>query len=576
MRQVRNYIVFIVLTVLMLGCAGASDEGRGEDYAPMPSDMAQAIEAAMNAYAMQPERALQIIDSVEDAGIFSDFRADVLRAKVYAWTCDDMHLDSAILIGERLMFHDSVMANTGLQEEVLETLLYSCRMKKDDEQALNWAMQLGDLYRSRGEETEALRTDAEIGVFLIRIGQQEEGLAKIDTVIHLLEGKRKFNELDASIIALKRKAEICNEKGLYDDMIPAAQCMLDLLDDYEQHPADFHDGTIREPSDAIRPDYIDFYRGKAYAYMAAAYSSLELPDARRKAKEYLALYDQTAASQGVSGRSMITPTLRKLGEYDRMLAIFDEVERQLGTDTLNANYAEILLGRAEAAEAQGRHAEANGYWKRHAALNELLTERLLQSKAHLYAARYHAREQQREIERHAMQNRLKNRIILTMLFALMIAILFSIYTLYQKRMLAEKNAAMVKLIDEKEEQNQFLSNPEEELEEDLTLFRQMDYRIRAERLYGDQGVQRNELAEALGMRRETINQLLNKYAGGISIPAYLNEIRLSEACRMLREEPDVTVSAIADQVGLTLRNLQRLFREQYGMSPSEYRSSHNK
>ena len=76
------------------------------------------------------------------------------------------------------------------------------------------------------------------------------------------------------------------------------------------------------------------------------------------------------------------------------------------------------------------------------------------------------------------------------------------------------------------------------------------------------------------MKRETISQLLNRFAGGISIPAYLNGIRLSEACKMLREQPEATVSSVADQVGLTPRNLQRLFREQYGMSPSEYRISH--
>ena len=76
------------------------------------------------------------------------------------------------------------------------------------------------------------------------------------------------------------------------------------------------------------------------------------------------------------------------------------------------------------------------------------------------------------------------------------------------------------------------------------------------------------------MKRETLNQLLNKFAGGVSVPVYLNNIRLSEACRMLREQPEASVAFVADQVGLTPRNLQRLFREQYGMSPSEYRLSH--
>ena len=549
----------------------------------MTPEMVQASEAVLEVYAMEPERALRIIDSVEEAGILPDFRADMLRAKVYAWTCDDMRLDSAILIGERLMFHDSVKANTYFQEDVLETLLSSCRLKRDDEQALKWATQLGELYRQRNDEVEVLRNDAEIGVFLVHIGQHEEGLAHIDSVIHKLDCPTTFNQLDAAIIALRRKADVLNELELYGDMIPVDQRILDLLDDYEQHPDDFHDGSIREPSEDYRSDYIDFYRGKAYLQLAVAYASLEFgnksiekAEAQGKAREYLALCEQTSACQGVKGRFMITSTLRKLGEYDRMLTIYDEVEQQLGTDTLNVNFAEILLGRAEAAEAQGFYAEANGYRKRHTSLNELLTENLLQSKAHLYAARYHAQEQQIEIERQVLKNRLKSRIIISMLVALLLVILFSIYTIIQKRKMAKKNAAMVKLIDEKEEQSQLLLKPEKDPNDDLALFQQMDSRIRTERLYADQGMQRDELAEILGINRQAINQLLNKYAGGISIPAYLNDIRLSEACRMLREDSETTVAAIADQVGLTLRNLQRLFREQYGMTPTEYRSSHNK
>lgn len=377
MRQLSNYIISIVLTVLMLGCTASSDKGKPKAHAPQPSDTVYTEQAIMETYANHPERALLIIDSAEIVGNLTDVRAELMRAMVYSRTTEGFQFDTAILIAERLVENEKVLADPDMQEDVLEMLLNACRMRKDYDAALRWATQLGNLYRERGEETEALRNDAEIGALLIRIGQQDEGLAKIDFVISQLDGKRKFQELDASIIALKRKAEICNEFGLYDEMIPAVQHMLNLLDDYEQHPADFHDGNFREPADEDRHDYIDFYRGKAYAYLAAAYSSLEL---KVESLELIALYEQTIASQSVTGRFMIAPTLGKLGEYDRMLAIYDEVEQQMGDDTLNANYAEILHGRAKAAKAQGRHAEASDYWKRYAELNETLSERLLQGK----------------------------------------------------------------------------------------------------------------------------------------------------------------------------------------------------
>lgn len=230
----KIFIPYIIFGIVVVFCK--LFRRKREHKEQVTKDTIHTRATALKYMGSEPDRALQIIDSAEIVGNLSDWRADMLRAIVYSRTNEDMKYDSAIIIGERLMLHDSVQANTEIKEEVLEVLLNACRMKKDNEQAMHWALQLSDLYRSQGDETEALRTDAEIGTFLIRIGQQEEGLKMIDSVIHQLDGKRKFNELDASIIALKRKAELCNEIALYDDMIPPAQRMLELLADYEDNP----------------------------------------------------------------------------------------------------------------------------------------------------------------------------------------------------------------------------------------------------------------------------------------------------------------------------------------------------
>ena len=41
----------------------------------------------------------------------------------------------------------------------------------------------------------------------------------------------------------------------------------------------------------------------------------------------------------------------------------------------------------------------------------------------------------------------------------------------------------------------------------------------------------------------------------------------------MKEEPSKTVVAIADEVGLSPRYLRRLFFEQYGVTPTEYRAA---
>ena len=254
--------------------------------------------------------------------------------------------------------------------------------------------------------------------------------------------------------------------------------MLDLMADYEQHPDEYHDGTYREPPEHLRPGYIDFYRAQAYMFMAESltpdpsrggegslYSqrggsadkvTTPLPTAggvgggAGGALYYLSLFEQTSYAKTFQARKDMAPTYGLLGQYDKMLAIHDEQEarlRQQG-DTVNAEYATILRDRAMAAEAQGRNVEALRLHHAYETLTATLNDRLLQGKANLYAARFHAAEQQREIERH--KARAKYLSIVGSYFAVVavMALLFAAYVVHKRRIVDQKNRALVKQIAE--------------------------------------------------------------------------------------------------------------------------------
>lgn len=184
MKRALHLVLYIGLVLLMTDCTGEKTDDRDVVY----GDTVYTDKAAMDIYATDLERAILIVDSAEIVGNLTPLRAELLRAVIYSRTSEDIKHDSAIIIGERLMRHDSVMANPEMREEVLGLLLNAYRLKKDNEQALHWATQLSGLYRDYGLETEALRTDAEIGTFLVRIGQQEEGLTLINNVLVKLTG----------------------------------------------------------------------------------------------------------------------------------------------------------------------------------------------------------------------------------------------------------------------------------------------------------------------------------------------------------------------------------------------------
>lgn len=581
-----NFILAFMLALLVLaGCTGKGNRSGQSIGSSQQLDTIYTEKSAMSIYATQPERALQIIDSAEIVGNLTDVKAEFLRAIVYSRSIESIQYDSAILIAERLMENDKVLENVKVKEDVLEVLLNACRMDQDFEQALYWATQLRDSFQEDGMEIETLRTDAEIGMLLVNVGQRDEGMAKLEAVIQqldLLSEPKSFSNLDATIIALKRKVEACFEMELYDAAIPTSHRMLDLLNDYEQHPDDYHDGHYREPSEEKRPNYIDFYRGKAYSYMAKSYASLDESDEARK---YLALFEQTFASQSLTSRFMIAPTLGKIGEYARMLAIYDEMEQRLGNDTLNEYYAEILEERANAAEAQKRFADANRYLQRHNKLKEQLHVDLLQSKADLYAARFQAQRQQREIEQQReATRRAKMSLTVTGIFGLLF-LLIAFFAVRQWRKTQQRNRILAQQITEaveyKDKYRELQPTPQVESSvndpaklSDVELFDYLRNLIEHEQLFLNPNFDRQILISHTGLSKERIGAAFAQGSEYERLTTLVRELRLNHAVRLLNEQLEMTIEQVSQASGFANTvSFNRSFKAKFGMTPSEFRGT---
>ena len=122
-----------------------------------------------------------------------------------------------------------------------------------------------------------MSTEAELGAALYFAGQQQEGLAKLDSVINLLNERPsfKFNELDALILASKRKIFVLITQEKYVETLPLARRIIERLEDYELHPDNYDDSSRRVFKDSTsRAGYINFYRNQAQGYITAAYASL--------------------------------------------------------------------------------------------------------------------------------------------------------------------------------------------------------------------------------------------------------------------------------------------------------------
>ena len=540
-------------------------------------------------YATNPERALTLLDSALLLGNISEYRGQCIRARIYSKSLVEQRQDSAILICKELLGHDSVRNDAAEQENILDLLIATSRAKPDYEQYMYWATQKAELCQKQGEETERWRTEADIGLVMTHLGQENEGLAKLDEAISHLDAPGSVDRMDAFVVACKRKINALNDLGHYNEVITLGQRILDRLDHYEQHAKDYAEDSYRlswsdNPNDRDR--YLDFSRAQAWGFIAQSYALLsekgkvisEKLAAAQKAREYLALFDNSGYGKTFMARRMIAPTQMALGMYDEALATYDEVERRMGADTLNDDYAIILRSRAIAAYAQAtaksqtsnlnsQIKQAYSLMTRYADLSKAVSDSLHRSEAHDYAARYHAQEQQLEIQEQQAKAERLHLISLAIAVVALLAIAFALYFFRQKRIVTEKNRALVRMINEQQTSKVAHST----LNTPHSKFFDIDSAIRIERLYANMGLQRQDICDRFGISRHALNDLLTAYADGQSFPQYVNNIRLEEALRLLRDAPSKTLSAIATDIGFTPANLREQFKRKYGVTPAEYR-----
>ena len=577
----RNVLqVLLLVFILVFASCGRNNSAR---HIPNLGDTPYQADSVLVAYGYHPNRALVMLDSALLLGNINEYRAKFIRAKIYSKSLLKQRQDSAILICEQLLQHDSVIHAPQERENILDLLMITSRTKVDFEGYVKWATQKAEVCRLQGEETEQWRTEAEIGMVMAHLGQPEEGMEKIDEAIRQLDEPGSIDRMDAFIIAVKRKITVLNDKGRYAEVIPLAQRILDRLEHYEQHASAYAEDSYRlswSDSPADRDRYIDFSRAQANGFLAGAYAMTgDTPHAR----ECLSRFNQSGYGHSLGGRRMIIPAQMALGMYDEAMVTSDEVAYRMGRDTINDDYAVILRDRAIVARAKGHVDEAYNLMNRHANLVKVLSDSLHASEAHDYAARYHAQEQELKIQEAQTASRIKSIIIGVILLLFVIAGAFSFYYRHQRLVINEKNRALVRMINgtpfvapvdeiEGAEDTDEVSDSEES-EDTSALFETIDTTIRTEHLYANVSLQRQDVCTRFCITRHTLNNLLAQHAGSSSFPQYINNIRMEEALPLLRDNPSMTISTIAAAVGFTPANFREQFKRQYGVTPQEYRQS---
>ena len=607
MRQVVHLIILYVAALVVVGCGG---NGTSVRQVPHLGNTPYQQDTILVTYATNPERALTLLDSALLLGNISEYRSQFIRAKIYSKSLVEQRQDSAILICRELLAHDSVRNEPTEQENILDMLITTSRAKHDDEQYMHWATQKAELCQKQGEETERWRTEADIGLLMTHLGQENEGLAKLDEAISHLDAPGSVDRMDAFLVAVKRKINALNDLHRFAEVIPLCQRILDGLDYYEQHAKDYAEDSYRlswsdNPSDRDR--YMDFSRAQAWGFLAQSYALLsekgkvksEKFAAAQKAREYLTLFDNTGDGKTFSARRMIAPTQMALGMYDEALMTNDEQVRRMAADTLNDDYAVILRNHAIAAHAKSHYAEAYDYQTRYADLSKVLSDSLIKGKAHEYAARYHDQEQKLEIAQINSENQRKTIIIWAAIIIILLVSIFATWLLCQWRVIRRKNRVLVEQIGEAIEYKEKYeavaddgkksSDTKREkavpvtpaIESDLLslddisddeLFRRLRHAIKREHLYLDPSLDRQKIMDIFQLSRHRVGAAFAQGSEFASLSDFIRDCRLEYSCNLLVTRPDLSIKEVAAKSGFNYASTYSSdFKNRYTMTPSNYR-----
>ena len=111
-----------------------------------------------------------------------------------------------------------------------------------------------------------------------------------------------------------------------------------------------------------------------------------------------------------------------------------------------------------------------------------------------------------------------------------------------------------------------------DLRDDGQLMALIEMRVEKDRPHLKPDFDAVALAEMLGVSLARLNQLFRKQTIHRTPEAYIDNLRTLAALRLLRDQPNYSIAAIAEESGFTnIRMLQRRIQDAIGMSPVDYR-----
>ena len=553
--KVIGLALFCSVLVLATGCMG---NGTSRSRAGVDNSL-YSFENIKKIHLIDPERALAMTDSAEMMGVIGADSCNWLRGLIHYGATKDYpearrHIQKVL---------DSRQADktSGIYLRNFSLMTSTYEQEENYAKCLEYCLEGARLAHEAGDIQLETEFNFDAGVCMER-QQKGSGLGYMDKGIELLKQSTSPRTLPYLSYYMGQKMRYLSALERYDEAIATGEERITVIERIDKEVENAPDG------------YIDEQLARVYSVLAFCQQKTGRTADARKSVE---AFNKTQFSETPEGKSDILFYYVLTGDGTRALQIIDDVypyyERY---DTISPGLMTLLKNKAEAYRSLGNYRQADLAMQRVEVMADSLAARDKKAQSLELAQIYRTQEKDLQLK-DAEARAVIYRIAIASALVIILLIVFLLWRAFRyNKVLTEKNQRLYEQIQRREEEEtrqmqQLQTEPEERLTSSQQLFRRLCKLMDDEKPYTDDTLNRETLARMLSTNYKYVEQAIRECSNGETVADFINRYRIQQAAVLLKTTDD-SVGLIGELCGIGSRTtLFRLFRDHYGMSPSEYR-----